>query len=187
LTNISKGLLVASEVLANCRYRNAVTRVILLSDGQDNQSGVGRNHQYLVPPLFRDADNRPGPMHTFGFGIDHDAVAMHTIAEVACGTFAFVENQKVIQDSFAQCIGGLLSVAVQDARLAVTCVHPGVRVREFKSGRYGNIVAEDGRTASVDVGELYADEKRLAEALSHDQQQHFPWLPCPRQDGEQVR
>jgi len=85
---------------------------------------------------------------------------MHTIAEVACGTFAFVENQEVIQDSFAQCIGGLLSVAVQDARLAVTCVHPGVRVREFKSGRYGNIVAEDGRTASVDVGELYADEER---------------------------
>ena len=160
LTNISKGLLVASEVLADRRYRNAVASVILLSDGQDNKSGVGRNHQNLVPALFRDADNRPGPIHTFGFGADHDSVAMHTIAEVACGTFAFVENQEVVQDSFAQCIGGLLSVAVQDASLAVTCVHPGVRVREVKSGRYGNLVGEDGRAASVDVGELYADEER---------------------------
>jgi hypothetical protein len=51
-------------------------------------------------------------------------------------------------------------VVVQDARLAVTCAHPGVRVREVKSGRYENHVAEDGLTASVDVGELYAGELR---------------------------
>ncbi|KAF8723028.1 hypothetical protein HU200_022175 [Digitaria exilis] len=143
-TNIGDGLKVASEVLANRRYRNAVSSVILLSDGQDNL----------------DSGSRPGPMHTFGFGTDHDAAAMHAIAEVTGGTFAFVENQEVIQDSFAQCIGGLLSVVVQDAHLAVTCVHPGVRVREVKSGRYESLVAEDGQAASVVVGELYAGEER---------------------------
>ncbi|KAF8672710.1 hypothetical protein HU200_049406 [Digitaria exilis] len=158
--NIGDGLKVASEVLANRRYRNAVSSVILLSDGQDNMSRAGRNYGDLVPASFRDSGSRPGPMHTFGFGTDHDAPAMHAIAEVTGGTFAFVENQEVIQDSFAQCIGGLLSVVVQDARLAVTCVHPGVRVREVKSGRYESLVAEDGQAASVVVGELYAGEER---------------------------
>jgi hypothetical protein len=35
-----------------------------------------------------------------------------------------------------------------------------VRVREVKSGRYDNCVDAGGRAASVDVGELYADEER---------------------------
>ncbi|BAS84684.1 Os03g0413850 [Oryza sativa Japonica Group] len=39
---------------------------------------------------------------------------MHTIAEVTGGTFSFIENEAFIQDGFAQCIGGLLSVAVQE-------------------------------------------------------------------------
>ncbi|CAN6288033.1 unnamed protein product [Urochloa humidicola] len=161
-TDIGKGLGVASEVLADRRYRNAVTSVILLSDGHDNCSRVGTNYGNLVPLSFRASGggNRPGPMHTFGFCTDHDPPAMHAIAEATGGTFAFVENQEVIQDSFAQCIGGLLSVVVQDARLAVTCAHPGVRVREVKSGRYESRVAEDGASATVDVGELYAGEER---------------------------
>ncbi|RCV42622.1 hypothetical protein SETIT_9G230000v2 [Setaria italica] len=135
-TDINKGLQVASEVLADRRYRNTVTSVILLSDGQDTA-----------------ASNRSGPIHTFGFGTDHDAAAMHTIAELTC-------DLAVIQDSFAQCIGGLLSVVVQDARIAIECVHPGVRVRELKSGRYESRIDADGRAASVDVGELYAEEER---------------------------
>ena len=85
---------------------------------------------------------------------------MHTIAEATGGTFAFIENEAVIQDSFAQCIGGLLSVAAQEARVAVECVCPGVRVRSIKSGRYKSRVNANGRTAAVEVGELYADEER---------------------------
>uniref|UniRef100_M8BNK6 VWFA domain-containing protein n=1 Tax=Aegilops tauschii TaxID=37682 RepID=M8BNK6_AEGTA len=121
----------------------------------------------LVPPLFTHAGTRPGPIHTFGFGADNDALAMHTIAEATGGTFSFIENQAAIQDSFAQCIGGLLSVAVQEAPIAVTCLHRGVRVQEIKSGSYGNHVGADGRAASIDVGELYDDEERRFLVLVH--------------------
>ncbi|CAN6310883.1 unnamed protein product [Urochloa humidicola] len=158
-TDIGRGLRVASNVLAHRRYRNAVTSVILLSDGQDTVIG-GRNFTRLVPNPFRAAGTRPGPIHTFGFGTDHDAAAMHTIAEVTGGTFSFIENLAVIQDAFAQCIGGLLSVVAQGARIAVECVHPGVRVRQVKSGHYESHVDDDGRAATVDVGELYAEEER---------------------------
>jgi len=40
------------------------------------------------------------------------------------------------------------------------CGHPGVRINSIKSGRYESRVDEDGRSASVAVGELYADEQR---------------------------
>ncbi|EAY86575.1 hypothetical protein OsI_07955 [Oryza sativa Indica Group] len=166
-TNILKGLVEAAKVFDGRRYRNAVASVILLSDGQDTynvNSGWGasnsKNYSVLVPPSFKRSGDRRLPVHTFGFGTDHDAAAMHAIAEETGGTFSFIENQAVVQDAFAQCIGGLLSVTVQEARIAIACSHPGVRVRSVKSGRYESHVHADGRAASVDVGELYADEER---------------------------
>ncbi|KAG8046386.1 hypothetical protein GUJ93_ZPchr0008g11711 [Zizania palustris] len=163
-TNILKGLLEGAKVLDDRRYRNAVASVILLSDGQDTYNltdwGTSKKYNVLVPPSFKRSGERCVPVHTFGFGTDHDAAAMHTIAEETGGTFSFIENQAVVQDAFAQCIGGLLSVTVQETRIVITCSHPGVRVRSVKSGSYQGLVGADGRTASVDVGELYADEER---------------------------
>lgn len=165
-TNIGDGLRVAGRVLGDRRHKNAVSSVILLSDGKDSyvvpRRGNGMSYMDLVPPSFASSGGRGrlAPIHTFGFGADHDAAAMNTIAESTGGTFSFVENEAAIQDSFAQCIGGLLSVAVQDARIAVACSSPGVLVREIKSGRYESRVDADGRAASVEVGELYADEER---------------------------
>ncbi|CAL4960416.1 unnamed protein product [Urochloa decumbens] len=165
-TNIGDGLRVAAEVLDGRRQRNAVTSVILLSDGQDNYHNPGhfgraKSYVDLVPQSMRRGDGeRPLTVHTFGFGVDHDAAAMHAIAEATGGTFSFIQDHSVVQDSFAQCIGGLLSVAVQEARIAVECLDPSVCVRAVKSGRYVSRVDADGRAASVDVGELYADEER---------------------------
>ncbi|CAO2195276.1 unnamed protein product [Urochloa humidicola] len=174
-TNIGDGLRVAAEVLDGRRERNPIASVILLSDGQDNHTLPGgvvsfagrssKNYTDLVPRSLRRSSSKCCPclcpqVHTFGFGVDHDAAAMHAIAEETGGTFSFIENHAVVQDSFAQCIGGLLSVAVQEARVAVECLHPGVRVRAVKSGRYESRVDADGRAATVYAGELYADEER---------------------------
>ncbi|RLN18444.1 uncharacterized protein C2845_PM02G12300 [Panicum miliaceum] len=169
-TNIGEALRRAAKVIDERMHRNAVASVVLLSDGQDTytvprRGGYGArdsNYDALVPPSFAfDGDGRrSAPVHTFGFGTDHDAAAMHTIAEATGGTFSFIEDEAAIQDAFAQCIGGLLSVAVQELRVDIACVHPGVRVRAIKSGSYASHVDADGRTASIDVGELYADEER---------------------------
>ncbi|CAM0903921.1 unnamed protein product [Alopecurus aequalis] len=171
-TNIADGLRTAAKVLDQRRYRDGrVSSVVLLSDGQDNYTpmrhALGRgspNYAALVPPSFArtgsSTGDRTAPIHTFGFGNNHDTVAMYAIAEATGGTFSFIENEAVIQDAFAQCLGGLLSVVVQDARVAVTCVHPGVRVGSVKSGLYESRVDEDGRAASIVAGELYAEEER---------------------------
>ncbi|XP_051210946.1 E3 ubiquitin-protein ligase WAV3-like [Lolium perenne] len=165
-TNIGEGLRVAAQVLDDRRGKNAVASIMLLSDGRDaftaGRNGAAANYINLVPSslTYAGSGSRTPAVHTFGFGADHDAAAMHTVAESTGGTFSFVEDETVVQDSFAQCIGGLLTVTVQEARIEVTCLHPGVRVREVKSGRYENRLHDGGRAASVDVGELYADEER---------------------------
>lgn len=165
-TNIREGLRLGAQVLGDRRQKNVVASMILLSDGQDTfvapwtRLDGTKSYINLVPPSFAHAGSRPAPIHTFGFGTNHDAAAMHAVAEATAGTFSFIENQAAIQDSFARCIGGLLSVAVQKASIGVTCLHRGVRVQEVKSGCYGNRVGADGRAASISVGELYDDEER---------------------------
>ncbi|KAF8722851.1 hypothetical protein HU200_021982 [Digitaria exilis] len=154
-TNIADGLRVGAQVLFARRHRNVVSGMILLSDGHDtvlpktSTNGGARNYANLVPPSF-----------TFGFGSNHDAAAMHAVAATTGGTFSFVQDQSAIQDAFARCVGGLLSVAVQEARIAVTCLHRGVRIQEVKSGSYASHIDTDGRSATIDAGELYDDEGR---------------------------
>ena len=175
-TNIKQGIHVAAEVLAGRREKNVVAGMILLSDGHDNCGGTSvrpdgtKSYVNLVPPSLTVAagSSRPAaPIHTFGFGTSHDAGAMHAVAEATGGTFSFVGDEAAIQDSFARCVGGLLSVAVQEARVAVTCLHRGVHVQEVKSGAYVSHVGADGHAATIDVGELYDGEERRFLVLVH--------------------
>ncbi|CAL4933483.1 unnamed protein product [Urochloa decumbens] len=163
-TNIGYGLRVGADVLFARRQKNAVAAVILLSDGHDTvlapDSTGNKSYASLLPPAFATAASRPGPIHTFGFGANHDPALMHAVAAATGGTFSFVKDEAAVQDAFARCVGGLLSVAVQEARLAVSCLHRGVRVQEVKSSAYGSSVAADGRSASIEAGELYDGERR---------------------------
>lgn len=168
-TNIAEGLRKGAKVMEDRREKNPVCSIILLSDGQDTYtvSGPGAAHpqpdyQSLLPFSVRGRGNTglQIPVHAFGFGADHDAASMHSISETSGGTFSFIEAEGVIQDAFAQCIGGLLSVVVQDLRVGIECVHPDLHIGSLKAGSYPSHVIDDARTGFIDVGDLYADEER---------------------------
>ncbi|XP_038976476.1 E3 ubiquitin-protein ligase WAV3-like [Phoenix dactylifera] len=168
-TNIAEGLRKGAKVIEERREKNPVCSIILLSDGQDtytvasNSGGTQRSqvdYESLVPSSIRGATSYQIPVHAFGFGADHDSASMHSISETSGGTFSFIETEGAIQDAFAQCIGGLLSVVVQETWVGVECVHPGVQLAPIKSGSYASQVAGDGRSGSIDLGDLYADEER---------------------------
>ncbi|KAF8102329.1 hypothetical protein N665_0198s0042 [Sinapis alba] len=158
-TNIAEGLKKGAKVLVDRRFKNSVSSIVLLSDGQDtytmtspNGSNTkGTDYKTLLPKEV----NRI-PVHAFGFGSDHDASLMHSIAENSGGTFSFIESETVIQDAFAQCIGGLLSVMVQELCVKIECVDPLLRIGSVKAGSY----RFDSRTGSIAVGDLYAEEER---------------------------
>ncbi|CAN6245141.1 unnamed protein product [Urochloa humidicola] len=165
-TNIADALKKAAKIIEDRSYHNPVCSIILLSDGQDtynipsNTRGARPDYWSLVPSSILNHTFRLVPVHAFGFGVDHDSDALHSIAEASGGTFSFIEDEGAIQDAFAQCIGGLLSVVVQNIQLSVECVHPGVQLRSIKSGSYLSKVDANGRNGSIDVGHLYADEER---------------------------
>ncbi|ESW22333.2 hypothetical protein PHAVU_005G133650 [Phaseolus vulgaris] len=165
VTNIAEGLRKGAKVFADRRWKNPVGSIILLSDGQDSsinysRFNLGTDYRCLVPNSIR-RSNCMGlhiPVHAFGFGVDHDATAMHTISEMSGGTFSFIEDEDVIQDAFAQCIGGLLSVVVQELQVEVQCVHPRLQFGSVKAGSYQTSLI--GKMAFIKVGDLYAEEER---------------------------
>ncbi|KAL8551506.1 hypothetical protein ACS0TY_000561 [Phlomoides rotata] len=168
-TNIAEGLRKGAKIMEDRREKNPVANIILLSDGQDtytvNSNGGGQNapnYQLLLPLsiLPDEASSFKIPVHAFGFGADHDASSMHSISEISGGTFSFIETEGVIQDAFAQCIGGLLSVVVKDLSVRIECVHPSIHISSLKAGSYPNRVLSNQRAGSIDVGDLYADEER---------------------------
>ncbi|XP_004307381.1 PREDICTED: uncharacterized protein LOC101294015 isoform X2 [Fragaria vesca subsp. vesca] len=168
-TNIAEGLRKGGKILEDRRGKNPVASIILLSDGQDTYtvSGSGANqaqpnYQLLLPLSIHSGDNTGFqiPVHAFGFGADHDASSMHSISEISGGTFSFIETEAVIQDAFAQCIGGLLSVVVQELQVEVECVNTNVCLGSLKAGSYPSRVMVGGRKGSIDVGDLYAEEER---------------------------
>lgn len=168
-TNIAEGLRKGAKVMEDRKEKNPVASIILLSDGQDTytvtSSGGSKNqpnYDLLLPTSFhgKDGSGFKIPVHTFGFGSDHDASSMHSISETSGGTFSFIEAEGVIQDAFAQCIGGLLSVVVKELRVIVESVNSSLCLRSIKAGSYSNHVLPDGKSGYIEVGDLYADEER---------------------------
>ncbi|KAI3882049.1 hypothetical protein MKX03_006259 [Papaver bracteatum] len=150
-TDIVGGLKKGAKVIEDRKHKNPVCSIMLLSDGQDS---------FSKRINLRDISRLQIPVHTFGFGADHDPIMLHSIAEGSKGTFSFVEAEGLIQDAFAQCIGGLLSVVVQDLQVHVHSLDPYVCLSQLKAGSYPTYLTGDNRTGSVDIGDLYADEER---------------------------
>ncbi|KAK9937056.1 hypothetical protein M0R45_013873 [Rubus argutus] len=161
MTNIVAGLEVGTRVLEGRRERNPVASIMLLSDGMDSYCHSPSQLLSNLPALISSSDMQHEiPVHTFGFGHDHDANIMHAISDASGGTFSFIESVGMIQDSFALCIGGLLSVVAQEVRLTVRSASHGVKIVAIPSGRYVRNIFDEGLQGVVDVGNLYAEEEK---------------------------
>ncbi|XP_074300383.1 E3 ubiquitin-protein ligase WAV3-like [Silene latifolia] len=167
-TNIIAGLQTAVKVLDQRREKNPVTSIILLSDGKDTDNRNFTSCLSQLPQTIR--SNAVGlsltptekvPVYTFGFGSDHDAKALHAISDGSVGTFSYIEAIEVLQDAFAQCLGGLLSVVAQEVEIQVRSRCPEVRIKSIPSGRYKNTIDSfGGQHGVVYVGDVYADEEK---------------------------
>ncbi|KAL5190310.1 E3 ubiquitin-protein ligase WAV3 [Glycine soja] len=136
----------ATRVLEDRRERNPVASVMLLSDGQEervqNQRGNNNNNQrkassHVSSTRFAHIEI---PVHAFGFGAKSGY------------------SQEPGEDAFAKCVGGLLSVVVQDLRIQVG-------FESESSVEISAIYSCSGRptlmsSGAVRLGDLYAEEER---------------------------
>ncbi|PON59644.1 Cdk-activating kinase assembly factor [Parasponia andersonii] len=143
-SSVGEALRKATKVLEDRRERNPVASIVLLSDGQDDGAGVQPNSKNQRQASSHVSSTRFAhveiPVHAFGFG--KKSGYSHDLAE----------------EAFAKCVGGLLSVVVQDLRVQLS----------FPTGTTTEIAAIyscNGKPAvfgsgSVRLGDLYAEEER---------------------------
>jgi Mg-chelatase subunit ChlD/uncharacterized Zn finger protein (UPF0148 family) len=140
-TSVGDALRKASKVLEDRRERNPVASIMLLSDGQDHDE---RRRVHHANNNQRQASNHVSstrfarieiPVHKFGFG-DNE----HEAAE----------------DSFAKCVGGLLSVVVQDLRIQLGFPSPAEISAIYSCNGRPTVLG----SGSVRLGDMYAEEER---------------------------
>ncbi|GAB4839090.1 hypothetical protein Ancab_028618 [Ancistrocladus abbreviatus] len=144
-TCVSEALRKAAKVLDDRREKNPVASIMLLSDGQDERVSNDSTNQrqsisHVSSTRFAHIEI---PVHSFGYGVG------------GCGG----GGGGGVEDAFAKCVGGLLSVVVQDLRIELG----------FASGSAPAEIAAvyscNGRPAllnsdSIRLGDLYAEEER---------------------------
>lgn len=104
-TNIHLGLEFALEILNRRRNKNAISSILLLSDGLDEDSLV--MSQLAIEKIKVEGHFT---INTFGYGNDHDSQMMLGISNFKGGSFYYIDKLDIIEDCFIDCLGGLLSI-----------------------------------------------------------------------------
>ena len=104
-----------------------VESVLLFTDGKAN---FGITNAKTLEKAARNTVMQIGRntnVFTFGYGAEHDANILRTIAEAGNGLFYFIDSQESIPESFCDCLGGLLSVSAQNLKVTLIA-EPQVRL-----------------------------------------------------------
>lgn len=126
-TNIQDGLEIGMRVLADRRIENNITSLLLMSDGQDNESSTILERSHGVLENYCPKIRSGFTIHTFGYGAGHDAQLLDKIADMGSGGFYYVENNESIGFAFANCLGELMSVVADEINVILNlqpCGHP---------------------------------------------------------------
>lgn len=148
-TSIASGLLTALDVVEQRRQRNKVCAILLLTDGQDHSC------THHLDEIVRRAKAASCSLYAFGFGTDHDAGLMRTIAEKAQTPYTFVESTDTIREAFAGVVGGLSSIVAQgvelslDSRVVLKEVNTAFEVRR-----------DGDKKAVIVIPDIFAAERR---------------------------
>ncbi|CAD8154004.1 unnamed protein product [Paramecium pentaurelia] len=135
-TCISEATNLAFCQLKNRKYLNNVTSIFLLSDGID----------YTFPEIKEQIKtvNQVFTLHTFGFGQDHDASMMTQICNLKSGSFYFVQDVTLLDEFFADALGGLISVVGEQLEITITSQAPPPYQNIQISKTYGNMWQKKG-------------------------------------------
>ena len=99
-----------------------------------------------------------GTVYTFGFGNDHNASLLEDISNQGNGAYYYIDSQEKVPESFASCLGGLLSTVGQNISLVLE-IENGCIIKEFTAKNLPKY--NEGKTrAEVALGDLQSEETR---------------------------
>jgi len=117
-TNLSDGLFTGIECANGSQSGNSVSSIWLFTDGQANK-GIVNTDGIVKEMLKLLGSNTMKTVFTFGFGSDHKADMLTEIADKGNGMYYYIEGSSDIGPSFADCLGGVLSVYAQEISLVI--------------------------------------------------------------------
>ena len=108
--------------------------------------------------LKKAASDFTGTVYTFGYGSDHNANMLKDISQAGNGVYFFIDTNEKIPESFADCLGGLLSTVGQNINLKVELTN-GATISEFIAKKTPTFNANK-TSAEVALGDLQSEEQR---------------------------
>jgi Ca-activated chloride channel family protein len=147
-TNLSGGLLKSVEQLSN-RKSGAINRVLLFTDGEANYGIVG------IPELSDLCKNRFDglTLSCFGFGQTYNSELLNILSNENKGNFYHIDSVENIPESFANELGGLLSVFAQNVSVELL-LPTEIKIKdqyfEFKINE--NVIS---------IPDIYSEETRI--------------------------
>ena len=157
-TNLSGGLMRGLEEVHAPENPAETTSVLLMTDGLANNGICDTKALTACIESILAARSTPCTIFTFGYGADHNAEMLRSISDCGGGQYYHMENGDAVASSFADCIGGLLSVVAQNVRLHLHA-SPSTSVKVLSQGYKTSTDAATG-TVEINLGDIYSEENK---------------------------
>ncbi|KAL5722278.1 hypothetical protein ACHQM5_005816 [Ranunculus cassubicifolius] len=143
-TDILHGLEMATNLIQGRRHgKERMAAIMLMSDGDQVITNIPKISV---------------PVYTFGIGKEYIPTALTGIAKASGGVFSPVGVDD-LNSAFAQCLAGLLTVALEDLKLIVTRNEDNSTIKKVNEGDYEK--DNDGPISqTISFGNLYDKEVR---------------------------
>ena len=159
-TNIESGLLMGFELAANELTRNAVNRVILLSDGVGNMGDTQQKSLLASVASYRDQGIY---LNTIGVGMgNHNDAFLEQLADRGDGLCQYIDSKAEAEKALVHEFTKTLQPIARDVKIQVE-FDPN-QVESYRQLGYENRVVadQDFRKDSVDAGEVNAGHQVTA-------------------------
>merc|ERR1719253_773995 len=179
-TNLGEGLLWGLGELASSDAPAAA--MLLFTDGLANR-GMTKTDDLLeaMQGPMADMGRQSRAVFSFGLGTDHNAQMLFALADAGTGCYYYVDTAMAIAPSFADCLGGMLSVAAQDVSLTLH-TQQGVTIKSVNAD-FNVELSNDCTEAHIKMRDLSSDAEKevlfsLAVPALQSDTEHVSLLTC---------
>ena len=158
-TNLSGGLLEGLSMIQKSLIKTPKRHTLMLfTDGIANRGMSTIREVKRAAEIYVGDQKELYQIFTFGYGIDHDLDMLNSIAEVGQdGNYYFIKDHESIGPHFAECLGGILSLVLQNATVTI---HPKPHMHVKKV--WGTIKgsSKTSEPITVRIGDLFSEQQK---------------------------
>jgi Mg-chelatase subunit ChlD len=156
-TFLSGGLFGGLDELNKRTNPRDVSALLIFTDGQASEGICDFDEMVAATESRAKQLTKPVSVFSFGFGEDHDANMIRGISEAGNGLYYYIQHEAEIPQSFADCLGGLLSVSAQNIKIKIEPCD-GVSLKAIHSAY--KKTTDTSQCVELSIGDLYSEEQK---------------------------